>query len=109
MALDHLSHVHQLTEQAGGPRRGLAGERVRCLGCRQVMADRADPADARGDLRHLEIQAAFAEFFEAAEFIDMHVRTANTAILQHVDGHLGVAFDTGNGLNCNFLCHSVLQ
>ena len=68
------------------------------------MAHRADSANARGDLRHFEIQTPFAEFLETAELIDMHVSMFNGSILFYMDGDLGVAFNPGYGLNGNFLC-----
>jgi hypothetical protein len=52
----------------GAPNHLVAG-----FGCRQVMAHRADAADARGDVGHFEDHAAFAEFLKTAEFIDMQI------------------------------------
>ncbi len=109
VALDDLSHVHQFAQQAGRAGRSLTGQRVAGFGGRQVMADRADPADARGDLRHFKIETSFAEFFKAAKFVDVHIGVVNRAIILHVDGDLGVPFDTGNGFNRNFLCHSTVS
>ncbi len=70
------------------------------------MADRANAADARGDGGHFEIHAAFAELFEAAEFVDVQVGVFDRAIIVQVDGDLGVAFDAGYGFNRDFLCQS---
>src|SRR5215216_3146132 len=106
MALDDLSHVHQLAEQAGRAGRSLTRQRVTSFGRGKMVADRADSANARGDLRHFKVEAAFAKFFKSTKFVDVHIGAADSPIILHVDGDLGVPFDTGNGFNGNFLWHS---
>ncbi len=108
VALDDLSHVHEFTQKIGRARRGLTGERVACFCCRKMMADRANTANTRSDLGHFKVQAAFAEFFKTAKFVDMHIGMVNSVVFLHVDGDFGVSFNTGNGFNGNFLCVIVL-
>jgi hypothetical protein len=67
------------------------------------MADRTNATNARCDLRHLEVQTSFAEFFEAAKLVDMHVCASNGMIVFHVNGHFGVTFDAGDRFDRNFL------
>ena len=106
--LDDLPHVHQLAQQAGRPRQLGADDLVARLGRGQVMADRADAADALGDQRHLEEHAAFAELLEAAELVDVEDRPLDLALVVQVHGDLGVPLDAGYGLNHDFLCHTSL-
>ncbi len=83
-------------------------KRVAGFGSRQVMADRANPADARGDVGHFEVHAAFAELFKAAEFIDVHIRLFDFTGIIQVDGDLGMSFDPGYWFDRDFLCcHNV--
>src|SRR5512133_4253629 len=70
------------------------------------MTDGTNPADTRCDLRHFKIQTSFAEFFKSAKFVYVHIGAPNSAIILHVDGDLGMTFDTSNGFNSNLLCHS---
>ncbi len=51
------------------------------LGAGNRMADRTDPADARGDRGHFRKITAFAEFLETAELIDMEMRVLHLPIL----------------------------
>ena len=71
----------------------------------QVMADRADAADALGDQRHLEEHPAFAELLEAAELVDVEDRLLDLALVVQMDDDLGVAFDARDGLDDDFLAH----
>jgi hypothetical protein len=109
VALDNLTHVHELTEQAGRAGWRAAQDDITGFGGSQVMADRANAADTGCYLRHFDDKATFAEFLEASEFIYMKVSVLNGAIFFHVDGHFCVTFNPGNWFDSNFLCtHSFL-
>ncbi len=67
------------------------------------MADRADAADALGDLRHFEIRPAFAEFLQPPELVYVKVGRLHLAAFVEMQGDAGVAFDAGDGLDGDFL------
>jgi len=67
------------------------------------MADRADAADALGDLGHFEVGAAFAELFQAAELVHVQEGLLDLAPVVEVDRDAGVALDAGDGFNGYFL------
>jgi len=108
MRLHNLTHMHQFAQQFSRAGRRAAHHRVASFSRRQVMAHRADAADARGNVGHFKDHAAFAEFFKTAEFVHMQVRVIHRAIIVHADGDLGVPFNPGDGLNRNFLCYHFL-
>ena len=82
---------------------------VECLARREVVAHRADAAEPLHHHRHFPIRSALDEFFEAAEFVDVHVSAIHRAIFFHVDGHFGMTFNAGDGFNRYFLCaHGVI-
>ena len=71
------------------------------------MADRTNATNAWGDGWHFEIQATFAEFLEAAEFVHVQIGVVHRSTIVHVNGDFGVPFDAGDGFNRNFLCSHV--
>ena len=66
---------------------------------RQLMADGADAADARGDSRHLVKRAAFGELLKAADLRHLEPRVGDIAGVVQLNGDLGVAFDAAHRLN----------
>ena len=103
VGLHHLRHVQKLPQQHRRPRQFHPDDGVAGLGGGQVMADRADPADALGDLGHLEVGAAFAELFQAAELVHVQEGRLDLAPVVEVDRDAGVALDAGDGFNGYFL------
>ena len=97
MALQDLAVMHQATHLLGGRRQRVdADDHVHRLGGGQMVAHRADAAQALhhdGDFPH---QATADEPFEAAEFDDVQPRFLDLVLLVHVDGDLAVSFDTGH-------------
>jgi hypothetical protein len=73
------------------------------FGRAQVMADRADPADARRNLGHFEMGTALTEFLETSPLVDMEVGPLDAALVIDMNGHFGMAFDSGYGFNGDFL------
>ena len=108
VGLDHLAHVHQLAQQLGRARRLDADDHVASFGRHQVVADRADAADARGDGGHFKEHAPLAEFLKATELVDVQVCMFDLSRVVHVDRHPGVAFNTGYGFDGDFLTHKSL-
>src|SRR4030067_832149 len=51
-----------------------ADQLVHRLGCRQLMADRTEPAQALHDERHFPVGTALDEFLEAAKLDDVEER-----------------------------------
>ncbi len=100
MALHHLSVMH---EPAHLFRRGGqdidAHDLVHRLGRGEVMADRADAAETLDDDRHLPQKPTVDEAFKAAEFDDVKARFLDLIVGAHVDRHLAVSFDAGDGRN----------
>ena len=78
-------------------------DRIAGLGRGDQVADRADPADARHERRHLRERAALAELLEAAELGDVEIRLFHAALLVEVDRDLGVPLDAGDGVDDDFL------
>ncbi|MPN41113.1 hypothetical protein SDC9_188654 [bioreactor metagenome] len=105
MRLHDLTHVHQLAQQ--GSRAGWFGadDRITGFGGSQMVADRADTADTRGNVRHFEDHTAFTEFLKATEFIDVQVSVVHFTGIVQADGNFRVTFDTGNRFNGDLLCN----
>jgi len=81
VGLDDLAHVHQFAEQLGRAGNLASDYGVAGLGAGKQMADGADAAGARGDLRHLGEMPAFAELFKTAELHDVEARVVHLARL----------------------------
>jgi len=64
VGLDDLAHVHQFTQHLGRAGNLASDDGVAGLGAGEQVADGADAADARRDLRHLGEMPAFAELFK---------------------------------------------
>ncbi len=99
VALHKLAPVHQLAQLGRGGRNADAQNGVPGLGRGHQMADRADAANAGGDAGHLPKAAAFAELLEAAELGDMEAGIRHLTGIIQMNRDLGVAFDTGDGIN----------
>ena len=74
--LHNLGAMDELAQQFR--RRGNADRHDGIAGLRrrQLMADRADAANARSDPRHFVIGTAFGELFETADLGDMELGAA---------------------------------
>ncbi len=73
-----------------------------------VVRFRAHAADAVGQQGHLLHRAANAEALEAAQLGDLEVGVGDVALLVQEDFDLTVAFQAGDGINRDSLCHSCL-
>ena len=109
VALHELAPVHQPAQLGGGRRDVDAEDGVARLGGRQQVADRADAANACGDAGHFPEGAAFAELLEAAEFGDMKAGVLDLAVVIQHDGDLGVALNSGYGIDYYRLRHCRLH
>ena len=97
--------VEQLAQHLGGARRVDVIDRVGGLGGGHVMRLRADAADAVGEQRHLFHRAADAEPLEAAQLGDLEVGVGHVALVVQEDLDLAVAFQAGDGIDRDSLCH----
>ena len=75
-----LTHVQQFAQQLGRSRQFHTSDAVARLRCGQMMAYRANTADALSDFRHLKVWATFAEFLQTAEFIHVEERLFHLAL-----------------------------
>ena len=97
VALHHLAVMHQPAHLLGGGRQHVdADDLVHRLGAGQVMADRADAAQALHDDRHLPVEPAADEALEAAELDDVQPGFIDLVVAIQVNGHLAVALDAGH-------------
>ena len=97
VGLDDLPHVEQLAQLVPGGGGPGAGDLVGRLGRSQVVADRADAADAGRDLGHLVVHPALAELLEAPELLHVKERAVHLTRIVQMDGDLGVPLDAGHG------------
>ncbi len=109
--LEHLAVVHQPAHLFG--RRGEAlgrdaGDGVHGLGRGQVVADRADAAEALHEHGRLPVGAALDEALEAAELDDVQPGLGHRVAVVQVDGDLAVALNAGDGFDGDLACHDVL-
>ena len=95
--LDELPVVKQPTQLLGGrSQRAVAGDEVHRLGGGEVVADRADAAQALHRDRHLPIRPAFDEDLEATKLDDMEADLMDAILFVEQDRHLAVPFDAGH-------------
>jgi hypothetical protein len=73
------------------------------------MADRTNAADACRDAGHFCVRAALAKLLEAAELDDVELGVRDIAGVVQKDADLGVALDTGHGVNDDALSHNLIQ
>ncbi len=109
VTLDDLAPVHQPAQLCRGGRNVDAEDGVTCLGRRQQVADRADAANAGGDAGHFPEGAAFAELLEAAKFGDVEAGVLDLAAVVQHDRDLGMALNSGYGIDYNRLRHRRLH
>ncbi len=107
VTLNDLTHVHKFTQQVGRAWRWGTQGIIPCFSCCQMVADRANTANAWCDLLHLEQHASFTEFFKTSEFVHMEIGMLNCTILFEVNGDFRMSFNAGYGFNCNFLCNHI--
>jgi hypothetical protein len=100
VGLEDLPVVHQPPDLLGGGGDGQgADHRVEGLGGGQVVAHRADAAQALHHHRHFPVGAALDEFLEAAELDDVQPRLAHVAGLVEQQRDLAVALDARDGVD----------
>ena len=103
--LDDLAHVHQFAEQLGRAGGLDADDHIARLCGHQMMAHRADAADAFGNQRHLVEQPSFAEALETAELVDVKPGAFQLPVVVEVKGDFGVALNARHRLDGNFAAH----
>ena len=102
--LEHLAVVHQAAHLFRRRRQRVhAGDAVHRLGRREMVADRADPAEALDQHRHLPVRPALDEAFEPAEFHDVQASLLHLPLFIQKDRDLAVSFDAGDGLDDDFV------
>ena len=95
--LHDLPIMQQAAQLLGGRgQRAVAGDQVHRLAGGDVMADRADAAQALHDDRHFPERPPFDEDFEAAELDDMEADLMDPVLLVEQDRDLAVPFDAGH-------------
>ena len=94
--LNELCVMQQRTQHPRGRRDVDRRDGVAGLGRGQLVADRADSADARGDARHLVERPPLDEFLEAAHLGDVELGVGHAARVVQEDRDLGVAFDAAH-------------
>jgi hypothetical protein len=68
----------------------------------------ADSANAIRQKRHFLDRTPNHESFKAAQFRDLEIGICYIPVVIQEDFDLAVAFQTGNGINANSLCHKYL-
>ncbi len=91
--LDDLTAMHDFPQLHCGRRDRHAHDRLARLGRGDQVADRANPADPRGDRGHLIEWPAFHEFFEAAQLGDVEEGFRDLAVIVEMNADLRVTFD----------------
>ncbi len=103
MRLHNLRAVHDLAQQLRSPRNAHRHDGFAGLGRRQLMADGADAADARGNARHLVVGAAFGELLEAADLGHLKLGVGNMPGVVELNRDLAVALHASHRFNRNAL------
>ena len=100
VGLEDLPIVHQAADLLGRGGEGQgADHRVEGLGGGQVVAHRADAAQALHHHRHFPVGAALDELLEAPELDDVQPRLFHVAGLVEQQGDLAVAFHPRDGVD----------
>ena len=99
VVLHHECVIDQFANETGGRRRFDLIERVQRLGRSDMMCCRANTTYPARDLRHILGRPANAEYFEAAQFGDLHVGVFHVSGVVEENINLPVAFEAGNGIN----------
>ena len=99
--LRQLAHVQQLAQQFRRARDVHTQDRIAGFRAGEQMAHGTNPANARGDLRHLGEEPSLAEFLEAAELDHMEPRVGHVARVVEMDRDLRVPLDAGHGIDRN--------
>jgi hypothetical protein len=99
--------MHQTTHLFTGWREPFAGagayDYVKCLGCCQVMAYRANTAKPLYQDRGFPIGPSLHETFESAEFDYMQTGLGDIILIVKVYGDFSVPFHAGYGFYSYFL------
>jgi len=97
-----MQEAAQLVGGGGNVFRRQSVELVDCLGRRQVVAHRADAAEALHQYRHLPVGVALDEPLKAAEFDDVKTGIRYLAGFIQMYGDPAVTLDAGDGLYDDF-------
>src|SRR5208337_4984604 len=92
MGLDDLAHMDEFPQELCRTRYLDVQDLVAGLGCAQVVADGADPADARRYDRHLREVPPLGELLEPPELIHVKIGAVHLSFIVQVYGDLGVSF-----------------
>ena len=100
--LQNLAEMQQAAELFSGRREPLHADKlVHRLGRRQLMTDRADPAQALHYERHFAVRAALNEFFEAAKLDDVETCLVDMIFFIQQQRDLAVPLDPRDGIDSN--------
>ncbi len=100
VGLQQLPIMHEPAHLLGGGRHLIdAGHLVHGFRRRQMVAHRADAAQALDDEGHLPVHPALDEPLEAAELHDVEARILHLAGLVQADGDLAVALHAGHRID----------
>src|SRR5450756_249180 len=96
--LQGLAEMQQAAQLFSRGRESLhANQLVHRLGCRELMADRADSAQALHDERHFPVGAALDEFLKAAELDDVEARLMDMIFIIQQQRDLAMPLDARDG------------
>ncbi len=100
--LHDLPVVEQAAQLLGGRReRPIAGDEVHRLGGGELVAHRADAAEALPGDRHFPVRPSAHEDLEAAKLDDVQPDLVNAILIVEQDGHLAVTFDASDRVDCD--------
>ena len=100
--LQGLAEMQQAAQLFSRGRESLhANQLVHRLGCRQLMADRANPAQALHQERHFPVWTALNEFLEAAKLDDMEACLMDMIFIIQQQRDLAVPFNARDGIDGN--------
>src|SRR3990172_12698645 len=98
MGLKHLSVMHEAPHLFSRRREAVPGPRpdddIHRLGCGQVVANRADAAQALDQHRGLPVRPALDKALKAAEFDDVEPRLRHVIVIVEMYGYLSVSLDS---------------
>ena len=109
MRLYNLGEVHELAQLFRNWRNTYRHDGVTGLGRGQQMADRADPADACRDARHLVVGMSLGEFFKAPHLRDVKFRSRDVPLIIEPNRNLGVSLDAAHRFDGDALHGALLN
>src|SRR5439155_25070020 len=105
VGLDHLRKVHDASEFDRRFRNTHREDSVAGLGGGEQMAYRADAADPRHEIGHLEERTPLAEFLKSSKLSDVEVRRFHASVVVQLDRDFSVPFQPRHRINENSLGH----